>query len=470
MFVGRNNELKLLNEKYNSSKSELAVIYGRRRIGKTSLVKHFIKGKPYVLTFEGIEGEHTSYQVNHFAGKLISQTKEPFIEPISLNTWETAFTYLTEKKLGKPQRKKKFILFFDEIQWMAAGRNRLISIIKYFWDNFWKDKNVMLILCGSIASFVIKKIIKSKALYGRISMEILLKGLKPDEAAELFMKKRSKEEILKYQLIFGGVPKYLEETDINKSFNQNINALCFSANSLMIKEIEKIFYSQFRKAENYIRIINLLKNSLLSLNDIALKLGKISGGSLKQSIEHLENAEIIKSYISFDRGWKTKFRKYRLSDEFLIFYFKFMEPHLNIILQGEQNRLFELITKDNLSVWMGFAFERFCVKHGFYLAQKMGFADQVIAYGPLFSRKNEQFQIDMIYKRTDNVITICEVKYHANNLSTSIIREMERKRSLLKLPRGFTLEKALISLYGPDRHLKESGYFNNHITIDDIIP
>ncbi len=470
MFFGRDKELQLLDDKYTSPKSELAVIYGRRRIGKTSLIRHFINGKSNVLTFEGIEGEHSAYQINQFAEKVISHTKDSYLESTSLSTWDSAFSYLTEKIINNKRRKKKFILFFDEIQWMAAGRGRLISIVKYFWDNFWKNENVMLILCGSIASFVVKKIINSKALYGRISTEILLQGLKPDEATKLFTKKRSKEEIIKYQLIFGGVPKYLEEIDLNKSFNQNINALCFSANSFMVKEIEKIFYSQFRKAKNYLRIVNLLKNSLLTLNDIALKLGKKSGGSLKNTIEHLENAEIIKSYISFDRGWNTKFRKYRLSDEYLTFYFKFMEPHITIISQGEQKKLFELITKDNFPIWMGFAFERFCIKHAFYLSEKMGFADQVISYGPFFSKNENQFQIDLVYKRIDNVITACEVKYRSEKISTSIIQEMEKKMSLLQVPRGFTIEKALISLYGPDKHLEKSDYFNHYITIDEIIP
>ncbi len=470
MFFGRNNELKLLEEKYISLKSELAVIYGRRRIGKTSLIKKMVEDKPYVFTFEGIEGERSDYQINHFAEKVISYTDDPFIKADSLDNWDTVFSFLTEKIIKNKRRGKKIILFFDEFQWMAAGRSRLTAIIKYFWDNFWKEQNVFLILCGSIASFMVNKVISSKALYGRITLEILLKGLKPDEAARLFKNKRSKEEILKYQLIFGGVPKYLEEINLNRSFNQNVNALCFSSNSFMVKEIEKIFYSQFRIAEGYLKVVNLLKNSLLPLKEIASKLGKKSGGSLKGALEHLENAEIIKSYISFDKDWKTKFRKYRLSDEYLIFYFKYIEPHINIISDGEQKKIFEMVSKDSFSVWLGFAFERFCTKHAFYLAEKMGFAEQVISWGPFFSKQDEKFQIDLLYKRIDNVITVCEVKHHSGEISTNVIPELKRRMSLLKVPRGYTFETALISLYGPDKHLKESGYFNHYLTLNDIIP
>jgi len=470
MFFGRETELDLMKAKYASPKSELAVIYGRRRIGKTSLINQFVENKPYLFTFEGIEGERSEYQINQFANKLIAGTGDPFLESTSIRNWDTAFTYLTEKIIKIKRRQKKFILFFDEIQWMASGRSRLIATIKYFWDNFWKDQNVMLILCGSIASFMVKKVISSKALYGRISTEILLKGLMPHEASKIFKGKRGKEEILKYQLIFGGVPKYLEDIDLNRSVSENINALCFSANSTMINEIGKIFYSQFRKAENYPRIVNLLKNRLFTLDEIASHLGKKSGGSLRQALRDLENAEIIKSYVSFDKNWKTKFRKYRLSDEYLIFYFKFIEPHLGIISERIQTNLFELITKDNLNIWFGFAFERFCVKHALYLAQLMGFANQVISFAPYFSKDQDSFQVDLIYKRADNVITVCEVKYRSKEIKTDVIREMERKILLLKKPRGYTVEKALISLYGPDKHLETSGYFNHLLRLDDIIP
>ena len=470
MFLGRKDELNLLNAKYLSEKSELIVIYGRRRIGKTTLIKKLLEKKPNVLSFEGIEGERSDYQINRFSEVTLKHAKERFTDSGSFKNWDKIFSYLTEKIITDKRREEKYILFFDEIQWMAAGRTRLIAVIKYFWDNFWKDYHVMLILCGSIASFMVSRVISSNALYGRITTQILLKGLQPDEVAKLFQYKRSREEIIKYQLVFGGVPKYLEEVDLNKSFNQNINILCFSRNSIMLNEVEKIFYSQFRKAKNYIRIVNLLKNKLLSLNDIAKKLGKKSGGSLKDSLRLLEDAEIIKSYVSFDRGWQTKFKKYKLSDEYLSFYYKFIEPNKTIITDGFQKKLFEIISKDNLDVWLGFAFERFCLKHSFYIAEQMGFADQIISYGPYFSKKEKKFQIDLIFMRVDKVITVCEVKYYSKEISTRIIQEMERKISLLKIPRGFTVEKGLISLYGPDKHLKESKYFNYHVTIDDIIP
>ena len=470
MFCGRKKELDLLTKKYNSNKSELIVVYGRRRIGKTSLIKNFIANKPSSFSVEGIEGERTNYQIKSFCEKMLRISKEKYVESSSFNDWNKTFYFMTDKIINIESRSNKLILFFDEIQWMASGRSKLVSILKYFWDNYWKDMNVMLILCGSIASYMLRKVIKSTALYGRISTEILLKGLHPDEAVKIFRKKRSKEEILKYILIFGGIPKYLEEINLNKSFNQNINDLCFSKSSFLINEIEKIFYSQFREPYNYSKIVSMLRHNAMSLSIIANKLSQKSGGSLKESLRLLEGAEIIKSFIPFNKNRNSKLIKYKLSDEFLCFYYKYMEEHIDIINDGEQSNLFEMISKDNLQIWLGFAFERFCLKHSLYLADKMAFKDKVLKTGPYFSREVSSFQIDLIYKRIDKVITVCEIKYYNKEINTSIINEMEKKLSLLKVPRGYSVETALISLYGPNKQLKAADYFNYYITLDNIIP
>lgn len=468
MFIGRNDELQLLQEKYKTKKSELVVVYGRRRVGKTALIKKFIGEKEFSISYEGIEAEQSLFQISSLAKTIAKSVGDTYINTASFREWDSLFLYLTQKIEADKARKKKFILFFDEFQWMASGRGRLVAIIKYFWDNHWKESNVMLILCGSIASFMVKKVVSSKALYGRISTEMLLKGLQPSDAAKIFQNKRDKEEVLKYLLVFGGVPKYLEEIDLNKSFSQNINLLCFSSNSFMITEMKKIFYSQFKEGATYIRIVNYLRNTLLTQSEVAKKLHKKSGGSLKDSLTNLESAGIIKGFHSFDKNWRKRYLKYRLVDEFLSFHFKYIDPNLEIISESPTKKLFEMITDKSFSIWLGFAFERFCIKHALFIAEKSGFADQVIAYGPYFMKGEKSFQIDLLYKRVDNVITICEIKYHSTEIKASIIQDMEKKLSLLEIPKGYTAEKMLISVHGPSEQLADSGYFNHLITIDDF--
>jgi hypothetical protein len=468
MFIGRKNELELLNDAYNSKKSELVVLYGRRRIGKSSLIYEFAENKPVFYLFEALEGETKQGQIKHFTDQLKDQIDDSLLESMEFKKWENVFSYLTERVISKKKAGNKLILFFDELQWMAAGRSKLVSLLKYYWDNHWKKENVMLILCGSVATFMVRKVLHSKALYGRTTLEILLKGMLVDEAFLMLDKKRSKEEALRYMLVFGGVPKYLEQINLNKSFNQNMNLLCFSPHGIMMKEVERIFYNQFRESQTYRKIVMLLKDGIYSLNEIGKKLNIASGGGLRQYLCNLERAELIHSFIPYDRNANTKFKKYTLLDEYLTFYYKYIHANLRAIQETSSNKLFETLTKDSFNSWMGFAFERFCIKHSGFLSGIMGFKDEVILASPYFERNDKRFQIDLLFKRADKVITICEIKHRNKKISTKVIPEMERKCSLIKIPKGYTLEKALISLYGPDRSLKDAGYFNHFIRLDDM--
>jgi len=465
-FLGRAAELALLEEKYDSPRSELVVIYGRRRIGKSRLVQQFAVNKPS-LQFEALEGARTPEQLRHFVRSLKRQVQDPLLESFSSRSWDEAFTFLNERVL--PQRKGKQIVFLDEFQWMAAGRGKLVSLIKYFWDNHWKKRSVLLILCGSISSFMVDKVVRSNALYGRISLEICLRGLPPREAKLLFQKKRSKDEVLRYLLIFGGVPRYLEEVDLNKSFEQNLSRLCFSPGGFFVGEFERIFYSQFREHQTYLRIVRLLERGILSLDQISRKLRLPSGGGLKRYLRNLEHAEILGCYQPFGRGSNAKDKKYVVVDEYLAFYFKYIAPNLKAIASGLGKNLLSKIAAGSLKSWLGLAFERFCLKHAGALAEAMGFGDQVLDASPYFQRTDEQFQIDLLYRRSDRVITLCEVKYHEAPVETKIIPEVERKCRLLSVPRGYTLERALISVHGQSPSLADTHYFHHSLTLDHIL-
>ncbi|MCK5809175.1 AAA family ATPase [bacterium] len=469
MFFGRLNEMQLLENYYDSPKGELVVMYGRRRIGKSSLIKVFTEKKTHSYSFEAVESQNTQEQISHFINQLAEQTGDSFLKKIPFTTWSDALNYLTDKVITQRKRKKKLVLVFDELQWMATKKSTLVSLLKFYWDNFWKEESVMLILCGSIASFMIDKVLHSKALYGRITAEIHLQGLPVIEAQNFFGDKRSKEEILKYLMIFGTVPKYLEMIDLRKSFEQNMDKLCFSKHAIMIHEVDRIFYSQFVKEKNYLAIVDSLKSRIRTLGEIGSAVGIPSGGGLKRYLENLTKADIISQNTPWDKPFESRIKKYRISDEFLNFFYKFIEPNRKLIANSPKKQLFKAITSEKMDVWLGFAFERFALKHSSYLAELMGFSDQVATAGSLFSRDDTHFQIDLIYKRFDKVITICEIKHHNKKITAQVIKEVERKKSLIKIPRGYTLETALISLYGPDKGLKESGFFTHTITLDNIL-
>ncbi|MBF0491635.1 MAG: AAA family ATPase [Deltaproteobacteria bacterium] len=464
LFVGREEELALLEKKYHSSSAEMIVVVGRRRIGKSVLIEKFCNEKNS-LQFEGLEGEQTKSQIKYFTATLQKQLKDPILESVNFDSWIAAFDYLTAKI---PVRGEKMVLVFDELQWMAAGQGKLVSLIKSYWDKEWKKKKLLLILCGSIASFMVHQVIRSKALYGRITGEIHLKGLSPHESIGMFKNKRGLGEILQYLFVFGGVPKYLEMIDLKKSFGQNMNELCFHSHALLLTEFEKIFFSQFKTYQTYIRIVKSLKDKMFSLDELSKNLKTSSGGGLLRYIHQLEEAEFIRSYISFDQNQNTKFKKYRLFDEFLLFYFKYMSPHLRTIKESSSSRIFELLTKDSWEVWCGLAFERFCIKHAHPIARVLGFSDAVLQVAPYFGRGDRQFQIDMIYSRADQVITVCEIKYNREPIGTKIIAEVERKTKLLKIPRAYTLEKVLICVNDATDAVKESEYFHHILPIQEI--
>ena len=468
MFIGRDKEIALLNDSYNSSKSEITIVYGRRRIGKSTLVGTFTKSKPYVYFFEGIEGLNTPSQIKHFSDILKKQTQDPLLSSVNLSSWDAVFTYVSERIIQKSDRNQKLIFFIDEIQWMASGRSSFVSLLKYYWDNFWKKSNVLLILCGSIASFMVEKVIHSRALYGRIDLEILLKGLRPLEAKAFFSEKKSTEEILKYYLILGTIPKYMEYINQNRSFNWNMNRLFFSPHGAMTNEIQKIFYSQFKESTLYFDIVKLLKTGNLSLLEISKQLKVKSGGGLKRYLINLENAEIIKSYIPFDKKANSKLCKYGLADEYLNFYYKYIEPNNRIIKESSSNKLFETLTGKSFDIWMGFAFEKFCLKNAAWLAEILGFKDEVLLASPYFKRGDKKFQIDLIYLRADKVITICEIKHYSKEVSSKIIVDMQQKLKQLPVPKGHSIETALISIYGPDKNLKNTGFFDYYVTMEDI--
>lgn len=455
-FIGRSSELTELENLYEQDRSSLIVGYGRRRVGKSTLFEKYMCKKQH-FKFEGLERVSTKEQLKHISADLSDQVDDPLLKEAAFKTWRSFLDYMT-KIFEKSE--EKTILFLDEFQWLAVNQSRLVSLIKFYWDRHWRKQKVMLILCGSVSSFMVKRVINSNALYGRISFELCLQPFMPHEIHRLLKKKRNSDESLLYSLTLGGIPKYLEEVNVSFSFDQNINRLCFTHNGLLVKEYERIFYSQFKEHKTYEVIVKFLANKPLSLDEISYVTKIPTGGGLKSYLSNLEKAAFITSYVPYDKALNSRLIKYRLTDEYLRFYFKFIFPNLKLIATNKSRNIFTQHIKPKWQSWLGFAFENFCLKNAEYLAEKMGFSDQVLQWGPLFSRDSEGFQVDLIYFRQDNVITLCEAKCLATPVGIDIVREVDKKCRLLTIPRGYTLEKALISRFGANDELKKLNYFN----------
>lgn len=463
-FIGRHDYLSQLEDDWKTGETRLVAVYGRRRVGKTELIRVFSNEKQ-ALIFEALEGEDTRSQIKHFLYQLSRFLGEPYLADLAYDNWFPVFTLLTQKI----QAKRHLVLCFDELSWMAVGRTKLVAQLKFFWDNHWKQHpHLFFILCGSVASWMIRHVVRSKALYGRISSQILLKPLKPNEVAEYVGRKRGYREILEYLLVFGGIPKYLEELDFNRSVQLNIEKTCLRKSGFFFEEADKIFYNQFKEVQNYKQIVHLLIQHPLNLKAISQKLHMASSGGLKVYLDNLMAAELVDKATEITanfRGKKTF--HYFVVDEFLRFHAHFIRPYQQEIQQAERVS-FAKIAANRWFPFMGLAFEKFCIKHRYRIGQILGMADKTTACSPVLFQKKDGYQFDLVFLRSDATVTLCEIKYLGDRPSTKIIGEFDKKIKKINL-KGKTLERVLITNLSPSPSLAESGYFHHILTAEEII-
>lgn len=473
VFIGRKDEIALFSKwDAEKQKSQLSALYGRRRIGKTSLVEAVAKSQNInFFKFEGLENHSEEEQKVNF---ILSMT-EYFGKVSEEITFKSTWTEIL-KTLSKYLSKNPCIVLFDEFQWMANEDDALVGKLKLVWDNYFlKNNNVHLIVCGSVSSFIVKKVIQSKALYGRIDLAVKLPPLSLPVLASQFMSGRSVKEQLTYYLAVGGVPKYFEIYDNKQSVMLNIENLFFSSSGYFYQELERLFVSHFGRKKIYRDIIEILsKYPYLSRKDLLTKAKISSGGRSSEYLDDLELADFIEVYCPLDKINSRHYLRYRLSDYFLRFYFRFVFPIRNkITLKGL--KIGQVISEQKFNIWQGLAFEFFCQQNATLLAAELGFGSVRYDYGSWYSREDlyNGNQIDLLFKRADQVITVCEVKF-GKIQKAKIISEMQAKIKRLKEStlvggKDFSYEPVLITLEDVPRSLTQEGYFSRIVRMEDCI-
>jgi AAA+ ATPase superfamily predicted ATPase len=466
MFVGRGLEIEQLRALRGSKGSNIAILYGRRRVGKTSLVKEAYKAE-HILCFEGLEGQSKAKQIANFLFQLKQQCPNALID-YSITSWSEAL-----KQLTPILKKKNHVLFLDEFQWMASYRDELISELKMMWDQYFsKIDGTTLVLCGSIASFMLRKVVRSKALYGRVDLEINLKPFQIFEAKEM-LKSHGNTEVVESVLLLGGIPLYLKLVKNAPSLYLGINELAFKTNSYFSTEFEKIFVSHFGKNDNYGKIIRALsKNSYgMFREQISNKCNIPLSGNLSADLFNLEAAGFIRSYTPVDKIGKSKIMKFALVDPYLIFYLKFIEPNLKNIAIGKPDIFSKITQTASFASFLGRSFEVLCQNHAYIISQILGFSGVEYSVGPYFRKSTEDagVQIDLMFDRQDNVITLCEMKYSRSPVGIDVIGEVEKKvREIEKISKK-TIQKVLIVKDHVSNDLVKSGYFYKIITCHDLL-
>jgi AAA+ ATPase superfamily predicted ATPase len=465
-FIGRENEMDLLRD-WDKKSSKLTVVYGRRRVGKTRLIEEYArKGKFY--RFEGIEGQGKKEQQKAFLSQLSFQFNAPELSELSAQNWNGLFVLLSNFIGSGP-----CVVLFDEFQWMASDRNELVSYLKFAWDNIFTKKNtVHLILCGSLSSFMVKNILRSKALYGRVETEIHLRPLFLPAIIKAIGQKRSIRELVELYMAVGGIPQYLKMIDLSKSVFLNLEKLCFTPNGYLVNELDRILISHFGKNKVYRNIIiYLAKNRWGNREQIQNACRMESGGRISEYLENLELAGFLEKYASVDRPAGIRNARYRIVDPYLLFYFNFIHPHLKKINQpGKRLSLIHFLPDKKYLPWQGFAFERVCYHHHQLIAEILGFGAVQYEVGSWFKKgiESHKIQIDMIYLRADNVITLCEMKFTREKLGKEIIRDIQKKVDSLPNPKQHTVEKVLITAAEPTQPLLNEGHFHKILTLEGI--
>jgi AAA+ ATPase superfamily predicted ATPase len=466
-FIGRKFELSKLAQIAGANEASIVVVYGRRRAGKTELIEQAFRNRN-IIKFEGIEGEPKSSQMKHVLSQLSEYTGDPLIAKLNLKSWAEIF-----QLIAKYASKGKWTLFLDELQWLANYHSQLIAELKYVWDNTFKqNKSLILVLCGSSPSFIINKVLHSRALYNRSQHEIHLQEFDLHEVKAFLGAKRSHREIMDAYLTLGGIPEYLKYLNRESSVFLGLCKNTFTSGGFFSNEYQRIFTSSLGSNRDYLNIIRFLsRGKFATRGQISKHIKCETGGTLSALLKDLEICGFITRYSPYNLDEQSLLTRYNISDQYLQFYFKFIEPIYGEIQNGNFNENpTSPINTDTYLKWLGYSFERLCRKHHRLIARLLGFESVMYKAGAFFSRQSytqdRGFQMDLVFDRADRVITICEIKYLQSRATRKVVAEFERKLELFSNPKKATISKVLITTEGADNEL--ASYFDRILTLDDF--
>ena len=411
-FVGRSLEINELNDALASPRSEMIAVLGRRRVGKTFLIRQ-VYGALFDFELTGMQHTRSGPQLENFAKKLeeYAKTGLPIKTPA---TWREAFDMLRTFLLDRhPSRKK--IIFFDELPWLAAPRSGFLEALGYFWND-WAEKNqVVIVLCGSAAGWMIQKVVQQKgSLHNRITRILHVQPFTLKETAAFFVSRRidlTHYQMVQLYMVTGGIPFYLEGVRKGQSVAQNIDRLCFSDHGLLRDEFDKLYASLYDRPERHIAIIRALSSqwSGLTRTTLLALTGMADGGTVTQALTELEQSDFITPVPPFDK--KKKEMIYRLKDNFSLFYLKFMEGRK----RAGEGSFVNLQSMQTWKTWCGYAFENICFTHARQLKAALGIAAVYTEVGSYVRKGNTEqkgAQVDMLIDRADGIINLCEVKFY----------------------------------------------------------
>jgi uncharacterized protein len=471
-LIGRVEERRILENALQSAKPEMVSVIGRRRVGKTFLVKSVYKNR---LDFEitGIQHAIRQEQLRNFMLQIAKYSKGSFpqTEP---KDWLEAF-YLLSKFLELKKKSEKMVVFFDELPWLATHKSGFLKALGWFWNSWAADQDIVVVICGSAASWMIKKVVHDKGgLHNRITKRIYLKPFDLAETEHFLKAKKlhlDRYQILHLYMAMGGVPHYLDEIEAGKSIAQNIDAICFSENGLLRDEFSKLYSSLFENSESHVKVIRALAGKRMGMtrSEIVQRSGLAEGGGVSLIIEELLHSGFVSAYLPF--GKKKKDSLYRLADEFSLFYLYFIE----------HNRLAgpdiwqQLSQKQAYISWAGYSFEGICLKHLPQIKKALGISGVYSTASSFIKKGNEEeegLQFDLLIDRNDHVINICEIKFYSAEVAFDKADALKYRNRLARFKESTGTRKqvflTMITTFGVKKNQYSLGLVDAELTMDDL--
>lgn len=455
-IIGRQRELKIFDRLIKSQKSEFAMVYGRRRVGKTYLVSRKFKDQ-FTFRITALSNANTKDQLLNFNNYLalfdVNQDKTQVA-----NSWLEAFQQLV--KLLEASKEKRKVLFFDELPWFDTHGSDFLTGLEHFW-NGWASyrSDILLICCGSAASWMIKNLIRDKGgLHNRVTERILVEPFTLKET-EQFLKWKGgvydRYQILELYMAMGGIPFYLESIQTNRSIAQNIDQLYFTTGGLLHKEYYDLYRSLFNSYTHHVAIVEALaqKKKGLSRKEIVQKTGIAEGGNFSVVLNELEQSGFIKKHFPFGRSSRDAL--YLLRDQYTLFYLTFVHNS-----KVGENAWLSRIGNPKWRAWSGYAFERICQYHTNNIKKHLGIGSVYTEVSTWRSKKTaDGAQIDLLLDRNDRIINICEMKFSETpyTITKAYSEKLKKKLQVFKEETGTkkTLLLTIISTFG----VKENQYY-----------
>jgi len=419
MFVNRTEELGYLKKLYKEKNGRLLIIYGRRRIGKTELLRQFSKDKKHLFFSSDLSSEQE--QLRQFSEKIYQVTGESFLQTQPFSSWEASLRYVFDHLIDKIS-----LIIIDEFPYLCVSNSALPSILQKIWDEKAKENNIFLVLCGSYMSFMEKEVLGSKSpLFGRRTGQIVLPPLRFEHLKDFFSHYSKKDRVYTYAIL-GGTPAYLQRFSDKRTIEKNVKDEILSKNAFLYSEPRFLLMEELREPSIYFSILKAIAFGKTRLNEIVQETGIGDRHKVNKYLSVLRELHIIKRKVPLTEDKPHKSRKgiYILDDPFFRFWFRYIFPNMSYLEEGDIDYVWEEKIKPDFDSFVGFIFEDICIQKLKSLNKDNKLPFKARNIGQWWDGREE---IDIIALDGKGSFMFCECKWTVRKIGISVLDELQNK-------------------------------------------